>query len=261
MDAVVFDNKCLSKHILFDECGSTLNEVSEKDYPNKNYFNPDILCLDMDAYETQSGHGKTDCTTDAVIGISTCVNKQLSNPRLLLVELKMDCKGTNSLSKQNLETKVTHTKQLLGSGLPINKESVFVFNEGAVAQAKHWVSSRQHEGGEIRHFLVYSLQDFKDNIRSYKSMPYNAINKKEHVLAELDAFVVNTQYNALFDKIRFWLCYAESIRNKNRFEYDNIKEIVTEAWNGFRNKIHRLPNDDDEINAQILDEDIPIILR
>ena len=92
-------------------------------------------------------------------------------------------------------------------------------------------------------------------------MPYISINKKEHVLAELDAFVINAQYNALFDKIRFWLHYAESIRNKNRFEYDNIKEIITEAWNGFRNKIHRLPNDDDEINAQILDEDIPIILR
>lgn len=261
MDAVVFDNKCLSKHILYDECGSTLNKVSEKDYPNKNYFNQEILCLDMDSYETQICHGKPDCTTDAVIGISTCVNKQLSNPRLLLVELKMDCRGTNSLSKQNLETKVTHTKQLLSSGLTINKDSVFVFNEGVVAQARHWISSRQHEGGEIRHFLVYSLQDFKDNIRSYESMPYIAINKKEQVLAELDAFVLNTQYNSLFDKIRFWLRYAENIRNKNRFEYDNIKEIITEAWESFRNKYSRLPDDNDEINAQILDEDIPITLR
>jgi len=261
MDPVVFDNKCLCKHSLYNECGSLLNEVSKKDYPNKNYFDTSILCLDMDRYETQVCLGQADCTTDAVIGISSCVNKQLSNPRLLLVELKMDCKGINGLSKTNLESKVTHTKQLLGSQLPINPNSVFVFSEGVAAQANHWVSSMQREGGEIRHFLVYSLQDFKNNIRSYKSMPYHPINQEEKVLTEIDSFIQNKQYNSLFEKIRFWLGYSETIKYRNQFEYDNIKEIIKKAWGNFRKSFPQLPNDDDEINAQILDEDIITMLR
>ena len=261
MDPVVFDNNCLCKHSLYKECGSTLDEVSKKDYPNKDYFDTAILCLDMDSYETHIRHGQTDCTTDAVIGISTCVNKQLSSPRLLLVELKMDCKGINSLSKTNLESKVSHTKQLLSTQLPINSESVFVFNDGVAAQANHWVSSRQREGGEIRHFLVYSLQDFKNNIRSYESMPYDSINKEEKVLTEIDGFIQNKQYNNLFKKIRFWLDYSETIRYRNQFEYNSIKEIIKKAWSNFRNAFPQLPNDDDEINALILDEDISIVLR
>lgn len=261
MEPVVYDNESLCKHKLYEKCGSTLHEVSKKDYPKKNYFDKNILCLDMDAYETQIRHGQTDCTTDAVIGISSCDNKKLSNPRLLLVELKMDCIGTNGLSKTNLESKVTHTKQLLGSESTINTESVFVFSENMVAQAKHWVSSRQREGGEIRRFMVFSLNDFKTNIQSYESLPYKPIHSKEEVMAELNKFLYDNQYRFFISKIGYWLNYAESIRYSNVFEYDSIKTIITEAWTDFRKKHTKLENDDDEINALIIDEDIPTILR
>lgn len=261
MGPVVYDNECLSAHTIYKECGSTLYKVSKKDYPKKNYFDKNIFCLDMDAYETQIRHGQTDCTTDAVIGICSYDNKKLSNPRLLLVELKMDCIGTNGLSKTNLESKVTHTKQLLGSELTINTESIFVFSDNMVAQAKHWVSFRQKEGGEIRRFVVYSLNDFKTNIQSYESLPYTPIHPKEEVMAELNKFLCDREYSVFISKINYWLKYAESIRYSNVFEYDSIKTIITEAWTDFREKHTKLNNDDDEIYALILDEDIPTVLR
>ena len=48
---LVYDNEIVGKHDLYSCCKSTLNDVSQKDYPNKNYFDSRIECLDMDYYE------------------------------------------------------------------------------------------------------------------------------------------------------------------------------------------------------------------
>ena len=78
----------------------------------------------MDTYETTISHGSADSTTDAVIGISTCENKVMSEHRLLLVELRMRYLSANTLSKGDLESKVSHTRDLLDGELTIEHENI-----------------------------------------------------------------------------------------------------------------------------------------
>ena len=63
-DLLVYDNPIVEGHSLYRLCGSTLNTVSNRDYRNRDYFDPEIKCLDMDTYEKnilQKSHAdKTD---------------------------------------------------------------------------------------------------------------------------------------------------------------------------------------------------------
>ena len=73
MQQVTVNNKLIENHRLYRECGSTLNDVSKRDYRGKNYFNNTIKCLDTDRYENKlAANEKRDKrpAVDAVIGIS-----------------------------------------------------------------------------------------------------------------------------------------------------------------------------------------------
>ena len=256
METVVYKNSVVERHSFYSQCHALLDDISRRDYPGKNYFCREIDALDMDTYETLVCHGQKDCTADAVIGISTCVNKKLTAPRLLLVELRMDYESADNLSKSNMEGKVLHTKQLLGAEQPIDKESVFVFTEKVAPQARHWVESLKQEGGEITRFVVYSVQEFADNIRSYATMPYTPINAPAAIVKELGQYIEVAQWQTLFAKFHFWMEYATRIRYANSFEYENIKDTVVAAWRDFRESHSPMPNDDDEIDALIIEEDM-----
>lgn len=53
MEQWIYNNQLVASHSLYSACQSTLNSVSNRDYPNTNYFNPAIKCLDVDFYEKQ----------------------------------------------------------------------------------------------------------------------------------------------------------------------------------------------------------------
>ena len=93
---MIYDNHVVREHSLYARCPSTLNEISNRDYPGTDYFNPDIIGLDMDDYERRTCYGHANNTVDAVIGICTCQNKKKSSPRLLLVELRMGYEKANN---------------------------------------------------------------------------------------------------------------------------------------------------------------------
>ena len=151
MEEWIYNNKIVQEHSLFRFCGSTLNNVSDKDYQGKYKFNPDIECLDIDDYEKnvqrkqQSFH-----TGDAVIGISTYENNRGKDPRLMVVELRMGYVSISNLSKKDMEAKVTYTKSLLGGEKSISRESIFIFNNGFIAQAKSWFDRNSRTGGGIK---------------------------------------------------------------------------------------------------------------
>ena len=158
---MIYDNHVVREHSLYARCPSTLNEISNRDYPGTDYFNPDIIGLDMDDYERRTCYGHANNTVDAVIGICTCQNKKKSSPRLLLVELRMGYEKANNLSKSEMERKILHTKELLSAEKTINRESVFIFDERVAAQARHWFAQRSAEGGgELRHIVAIHPHQF-----------------------------------------------------------------------------------------------------
>ena len=68
MEALIYDNGIIKEHNLYTICGKKLQDVSEKDYHGKNYFDEHIECLDMDTYEKVVSKGDRKETVDAVIG-------------------------------------------------------------------------------------------------------------------------------------------------------------------------------------------------
>lgn len=260
MEPSVYNNDIVSNHSLYAYCASTLNAVSERDYPGKNYFAPQIICMDMDTYETSVCHGNADSTTDAVIGISTCVNKVMSEHRLLLVELRMGYQSANTLSKRNLERKVSHTRELLGGELTIEHENIFVFSDNVASQARHKIESWKHEGGLATSFKAYSVQEFCDNVKSIDDMPYTPIYDPIQLCNELDSFVNACKWNQLFRKLNFWLSMAEKVRYSNTFEYVSLQQTIKGWWQQFCMQHTTWSNEDDELDALIMNEEIQTIL-
>lgn len=256
MEQLVYNNDILFKHSLYGYCASTLNAVSERDYPGKNYFDPQIACMDMDAYENSISHGNAGCTTDAVIGVSTCKNKTKSQHRLMLVELRMKYQSADTLNKGVLESKVAHTRELLDGELTIEHENIFVFTEQVAPQARHKIDSWKHEGGLAKSFIAYSVKDFSNNVKSINDMPYTPIYNPNQLSNELDGFVKDTQWKKLFEKLNFWLKMAEVLRYSNTFEYESIQNTVVCWWKQFCEQHATWSDEDDELNAMILDEDI-----
>ena len=255
MEPIVYNNDFLKRHSLYRHCASTLNAVSERDYPNKNYFDTRIECLDMDTYETKNCGGNADCTVDAVIGVSKCNNKVVSAHRLLLVELRMDYVNAKNLSKSKLEQKVAHTKGLLSSELPIEKNCFFVFTDNVAPQARSFMTRLMQGSKQLKTFLVWSVSDFNNNVKSIDEMPYIPINPPDKICKELDGLERNKQWQQLFKQISYWMELASSLQ-KNLFEYDNIREIILGWWTSFRESNSCLEDDDDELDAQIIDEDV-----
>ena len=139
-------------------CLSSLNKVSNDDYPGTNYFDAEIECLDMDPYE-QSRKGISGKTVDAVIGISDCDNKRVINPRLLCVELRMGYKSTHNFSK-DFADKVTYSRGLLGGHITIESKSLFVFSDALAAQAKSWIKNRARSGGVYKNMDSCGVSSF-----------------------------------------------------------------------------------------------------
>lgn len=178
MEAVAFDNKIIQEHQFYGKCGKTLDEVSKKDYPKDNYFDTSILCLDMDDYETQicrGYRGKTE-TVDAVIGIKNYTQQNcFTHQRLLLVELRMNYKSPRNISQTELENKVRHTRELLGTETPIETKSWFIFKNGIIEQMKSQFKRMAYAGGDIKNCIPLSTDMFNDLVKREQDFPYTPI--------------------------------------------------------------------------------------
>ena len=256
MEPIVYNNDFLKRHSLYRHCASTLNAVSERDYPNKNYFDAHIECLDMDTYEKKCCSGNAECTVDAVICVSNCDNKVTSSHRLLLVELRMLYVNANNLSKSELEQKVTHTKDLLGSELPIDRNNIFVFTDNVAPQARSVMNRLMQGTKHSQTFLVWSVSDYNNNVKSIDDMPYIPINPPADICKVLDGFVKTRKWKQLFDKISYWKENALGLRYKNSFEYDSLRQTIFDWWMLFRKSNSCLQNEDDELDALIIDDEI-----
>ena len=258
MDAIVYNNDIVQQHPIYNCCKSTLNDVSNRDYPNTNYFNPDIECLDMDIYEVKTHKGQQDKTVDAVIGVGAYTNNHFSNGRLLLVELRIDYKNADNLSQHELEGKVVHTRQLLGTQITYDKSSFFVFSENVAPQALHWMASHKHNGGLIKDFKVYSIKEFNQNICSIKSMPYTPIYNPDVIAQDLD----KSKCQDLFKQVKYWKQVAMNICYSNTREFDNIKDVLVDKWKEFIDHCTTsVLTEDEELEKLIITEDLEKIFN
>lgn len=261
MDVRVFDNDYLRGHPLYQKCPALLNDVSERDYPGKNYFDKRIECLDMDTYERTVCFGRANCTTDAVIGISDHNNNRRENRRLLLVELRMKYQSDEHLSETKLVKKIKHTRVLLGAALTIERKTCFVFSRDVAPQARSWVENKKNEGGggEVKFFDVYSVDEFNESVQCLED-GYTPEKPSEIIKADISAYGLSGKWSELDKYIRGLLDFAVKKRRSNYAEYQNVKDAVKEAWQEVYCEGQQYPDDATEYMAMVLDEDINTIL-
>jgi hypothetical protein len=260
MEPVVYSNSIIERHPLWDKAKGTLNEVSNRDKVGSNFFPSEIECLDLDTFETNYVSGQNNCTVDAVIGIQNCKNKMCFNPRLLMVELRTNYKNANNLSKSELERKVSHSKVLLGPVLPINCQKLFVFTRDQAPVARHWMDSRRKEGGEIRNFEALSVDDFNETVKSFDDMPYQPIYDPAEIEKEIVALVCNAEWTKVIKKFAFWKDKTIECQYNRPFEYQSLKAVISQLWQEFRTQHNPLDDEDNELDAEVLEEDLSVII-
>jgi hypothetical protein len=78
---------------------------------------------------------------DMVLGLNDHTHL---NPFSLLVDLKLNCKGTKSLSDSDCKDKIRHSRLLLfGSGIPVYHRYVFIFSDKLFINESRSVISRR----------------------------------------------------------------------------------------------------------------------
>lgn len=255
----IYNNKILNSHPLSKCCKSTLNQISNDDYPNTNYFNKDIECLDMDTYE-QNRKGVTGKTVDAVIGISDCENKREINPRLLCVELRMGYKSTRNFSSAFAD-KVTHSKGLLGGYICIESKSLFVFKDELAPQAKNWIKNKRNSGGGYKDMDSCGISDFGNIIKSIDEMPYKPLNNEKQIRDILSDLENKEDWNSFIKKINDLCIQALKYKYHNPFEYDFMIGLLKDVWIEFRANHTSSLGADEEIFAEIMEEDYTYLVN
>lgn len=254
MEPVVFDNETLRRHPIYASCRNTLNAVSNRDYPDSDFFRPDIECLDLDWYEKEHCDGQADCTVDAVLGICDCRNKRRSAYRLLLVELRLNYKSERNLSKTDMERKVLHTKEILGNELPVERESVFIFDDRIAGRARNWFYRQAQGGGELRFCVPYAVSDFPSIVMSYEDMPYVPVNDIEKALKEMK----EKDWAGFLKGMGYWIKKAGEYSYSNPFEERCIQDMLKEAYLWVK-ETKGSWNDDELLDMDILKEDAPYL--
>ena len=251
-EQLVYNNDILKDVPIYDKCHSFLRKVSEKDYPDTVFFNPEIECLDMDHYEKNvlcTPHAGN--TVDAVIGIESYKGNRFSNARLMLVELRMGYESVNNLSKTIMSRKVEHAKVYL-IGRRVEKKSFFIFSETLIHQAKRWFDSYHREGGSFVYCIPVSVSEFDGMVYSKDNVPVVYIHSEEDIRRDIESKEKPSEFIA---QVSFWLDKSREYRYKGKQnECDHIMSVVKELWKSFKNKGMVL-SESDELNVEILEED------
>lgn len=255
MDEWIYNNEVINRHSLYSLCGLTLNAVSNRDYPNSNYFNPDIECLDMDAYEKNVlQKSYADHTVDAVIGISTYVCNQARNARLLLIELRMGYKNISNLSETEIVMKISHTKSLVNSDANIEQKSLFIFDNKVATRAKNWFNRQSRTCKDLRYCETCSVGDFPTVIKSISDFPYEPVHNTETIQHNVLPLLKETELGCFFRQVKYWCGKAEEYHFKNPSEFEHIKSVITDIWRKFKNMNYCL-SDNEILELEIIEDD------
>ena len=241
MEQLIINNDYVHGCQLWSCCKSTLQGISDRDYPGKNYFKPlpNIDALDLDTYEKSLHKKSLECTGDATIGVA--INKDgenLVDSYLLLVELRMGHKNGDNLKLEKIRKKVEHSIGILNSSgaVRIYQNYFFIFTDAEAPHAKNKINRRANEIGRMKQYKVFSVSEFKDMIIDPASLPYVPENCAESIKKSFAGALKNSSN---FDKFsNYWSEKIKDYRNRNVLqEVKYISEVLIEEITNAKNRI------------------------
>lgn len=258
MEQLIINNDYVHSSQLWSRCKSTLQGISNRDYPGKNYFKslPSIDALDLDTYEKSLHKSSTECTGDATIGVAlNKVGDNLVDSYLLLVELRMGYKNGDNLDLGKIRKKVEHSRCILNSfgTVRIYQNYFFIFTDTEAPHAKNKINRRANEIGRMKQYKVFSVSEFKDIIIDPTSLPYVPQNHAEDIKK---SFAIALKSSSNFDNFsNHWSEKIEDYRNRNDLqEAKHISEIIMEEICKAKNNIDQLS--DIFIEMEIMEEEL-----
>ena len=242
-------------------CPSTLKDIADRDYPRKNYFKTlDMDALDLDTHE-QNIHkwkkGNLACTGDAVVGIAIEKSgNMLLHPAVMIVELRMGYKHGDNISLSELKRKITHTKTLLSTALPVHPNYYFIFTDKEEPQARFLLYREAQEMGRMQNYKATSVSDFTSNMKDSSQVSDKFLYTEEDILKSFNrCFTDSTCDIDCFSKQFYhWLNKIEEMKtHHNQLEAKYIAECLNKVLMQL-NKISL--NDEETIIVEILTEEL-----
>ena len=261
MEGLIINNAYLQSHPLWSDCPSTLMDIANRDYPRKNYFRTlKIDALDLDTHEKNIHKGKRgnlSCTGDAVIGIALKMNgNTLVHPFVMIVELRMGYKHGDNIRLSEFENKITHSKTLLSTALPIYPKYYFIFTDKEEPQARSILYREAQEMGRMQNYKAISVSDFTNNMKDPLQIPYQYKYSGKHIAQSFNRCCTATtcDIECFSKQFYHWLGIVEDMRKKyKQFEAKHITECI----NKLLMQLKQISlNEDETIKIEILMEEL-----
>lgn len=256
---IVIDNAGIEKLPEYKNFGTTLQKLSDIDYPNKYIFSHDIKGINADELKCALFPGKAINSVDAIIGISDYddAKNKTSNHRLLLIELRMGYKKGSNISCTDLISKVHGTKKCLAINNIYEKSILFIFDNSFIQRAKNLFNRFRNQGGDSKFFYAYSVSEFNDTICDLNDNFVHKVkyNQKD-IFNKLKEYLSEGDLSGLHRSVNYWIETAKKERynNYNIHEYNNIVQVLSDFKTFFYTQ-EVDHNSDEFIKIYILFED------
>lgn len=248
MAVKVFDNGAIGNPLLKHINKSTLQEVSDRDYPCKYKFKPGVECLDMDTYETAACGGEKGATVDSVVGIADYTDNRKVSPRLLYVELRMDYDSVNNLSAGKLKAKVANTQSRIGREVAEEQDKYFVFKDSRTSLFSSWFVRQQKAHAIPDTYMPMSVRDFNEAVCLPSEMPYTYKENRQSISCCLAKAVASNNEDDIIAKFDYWAKKANSYDYRNnRQEANAIKDVMKEEWRKYKFDVSSVPYDKPQV--------------
>ena len=256
---MICDNEIIRTHPLYARYHYLLNDISEKDYPGKNYIRTDVDSISLDEYEGIRSEGTADKTMDAVVGVADISHNRKVGSRLLMVELRMGYDDTNNLKISSLQGKVIHSGLLLGGSVPLDEECVFVFRVDVAEQAKKWIFGASKESTIAEKWVALSTDELNNLLKSEKEIPYQPENNMAFADKQMLKLIADKDMEGLLNHIDYWHNKADSYRIQYKLmEQNHIQQHLHDVWQDINTVVDQL-DVDQLIMKEFLEEEFPFL--
>ena len=216
---------------------SSLLSIAQKDYPGANYFRENIAAIDLDKYEASLHKSQMDNTADAAIGICSEREGFPSNPRLLLIELKINCKSPFSLNINDLIDKEKYSRQILKeiSYSTILDKAFFIIFDGKISQqCKSWLVNLNRSRRIPDEWESFSPEDFYNLTSDASNIGFSPSAFVINLIKDLDLNAKSGMLSEFEKVLNFLIDYLYKCRNRYEIkECVYLSEAISEALDNF----------------------------
>lgn len=257
-EVLVLNNKVVEDNGLFNNYGTTLYDLSKKDYPRKEYFDKFrmIKCIGLDEFEA-SVRCERDKTMDAAIGVS-CFNRgRVSSPHLLLVELRMGYNSSKNLSMSNMLSKSIHSRDLLGYDTVVDKRDYYVFDDAIIQQAKSYFERGKKEIRGTDNMYAVSVTELTSTCIIVQMPAPDAIDMNPEICV-CSNYVATKDWGAVLKRLDYWQKqYSSRLNANDLYNARPIKEYIMTICDVMEQHRWEFKDTDDELDFDIFKESNP----